>query len=159
MIATRIDSVLAIPFYPQSYKSNIYDPMTIEGKAILLFDGQCAFCQRSVALLKRLDWFRRVTCLDLRDPANVPALEPPLRLERLMEEMHIVTADRHRVYPGFRAFRWLAWRLPLTIPIAPLLYLPGVLPLGQHLYLWVARNRFKLVPCTHGGCQLPVRKP
>ncbi len=133
--------------------------MTIEGKAILLFDGHCAFCQRSVGLLKRLDWFRRVSYLDARDPGNVPVVDPPLQIERLMEEMHVVSADRLRVYPGFRALRWLAWRLPLTVVIAPFLYLPGVLPIGQRLYLWVARNRFKLVPCSHGGCQVPLRKP
>ena len=124
-------------------------------KAILLFDGECAFCQRSVRLLKRLDWRRRVDCRDARDPANIPGFEPPLEPDRLMEEMHLVTPDGSRVYHGFGVIRWLAWRLPLAWPIAPLLYIPGVLPLGQRLYLWVARNRFQLVPCSHGSCQLP----
>ena len=128
-------------------------------RAILLFDGQCAFCQRSVALLRRLDWLGRIECLDARSPENVPLLDPPLSPQRLMEEMHLVTRDRRRAHAGFRAFRWLAWRLPLTWPVAPFLYIPGVLPLGQRLYLWVARHRFQLIPCSHGGCRIVAANP
>jgi predicted DCC family thiol-disulfide oxidoreductase YuxK len=66
--------------------------------------------------------------------------------------MHVLSADGRRVYHGFAALRWLAWRLPLLWPVAPLLYVPGVAGLGQRLYLWVARNRFRLVPCHGGVC-------
>jgi predicted DCC family thiol-disulfide oxidoreductase YuxK len=125
------------------------------GKAVVLYDGQCPLCRKSVALLKRLDWLRRVRCLDARDPANVPAREPTLEPARLLEEMHLVPPSGGRVYHGFGAFRWIAWRLPLLWPVAPLLYLPGVPALGQRLYLWVARNRFDLVPCQHGACSIP----
>jgi predicted DCC family thiol-disulfide oxidoreductase YuxK len=131
-------------------------PTSPPREAILLFDGRCAFCQRSITLLKRLDWLGRIVCKDARDPNNIPVVEPPLVPERLMEEMHLVTQEG-RVYHGFRVFRWLAWRLPLTWPVAPFLYLPGVLALGQRLYLWVARHRFQLVPCSHGACTLPHR--
>ena len=61
--------------------------------------------------------------------------------------MHLLTPDGKRLYHGFGAFRWMAWRLPLCWPIAPLLYVPGVPWLGQRIYLWIARNRFHLVPC------------
>jgi predicted DCC family thiol-disulfide oxidoreductase YuxK len=52
----------------------------------------------------------------------------------------------------------MAWRLPLLWAVAPLLYLPGVPWLGQKVYLWVARNRFNLVPCHDGGCAVPLDK-
>ena len=39
-----------------------------------------------------------------------------------------------------------------------LLYIPGVPGLGQRLYLWVARNRFRLVPCHGGVCTLPPKR-
>jgi predicted DCC family thiol-disulfide oxidoreductase YuxK len=123
-------------------------------RAQVLYDGHCAFCRRSVALLRRLDWLGRLAYADARDPAQRPAgvaLDP----DRLLEEMHVLSADGRRVYHGFAALRWLAWRLPLLWPVAPLLYLPGVPALGQRLYLWVARNRFRLVPCHGGVCTLP----
>jgi len=128
------------------------------GQAVLLYDGRCQLCVRSVGYLRRLDWFGRVACRDGRDPANYPPTPQPLDPQRLTEEMHLVTPDRHQVYHGFGAFRWMAWRLPPLWLVAPLLYLPGVPALGQRVYLWVARNRFHLVPCHEGACVLPPKK-
>jgi predicted DCC family thiol-disulfide oxidoreductase YuxK len=128
------------------------------GQARVLYDGQCPLCRKSVAILKWLDWRNRLCCLDARNPENVPLLDPPLIPERLLEEMHLVTPDGQRVYHGFKAFRWMAWRLPLLWGLAPSLYLPGVPALGQWVYLWIARNRFQLVPCRDGVCTLPAPK-
>ncbi|MFO0803932.1 MAG: DUF393 domain-containing protein [Gemmataceae bacterium] len=124
------------------------------GRAILLFDGECAFCRKGVAILKKLDWRHRVECRDARDVANLPPCAEPLVPAKLLDEMHLVTPDGRRSYAGYRAIRWLSWRLPLLWPLAPLMYLPGALWLGTRMYRWVARNRFKLVPCEHGACRV-----
>ena len=127
--------------------------MSHAARTQVLYDGQCAFCRKSVALLRRLDWLGRLTYVDARGPSRLPpgaSLDPA----RLLEEMHVLTPDR-QVYHGFGALRWLAWRLPPLWALAPLLYIPGVPALGQRLYLWVARNRFRLVPCHGGVCTLP----
>jgi predicted DCC family thiol-disulfide oxidoreductase YuxK len=128
---------------------------THASEARVLYDGRCPLCKKSVAILKRLDWLHRLRFIDARDVANLPAYEPPLNPDRLLEEMHLLTPDGRNVYHGFGAFRWLAWRLPLLWPVAPFLYIPGVPVLGQKVYLWVARNRFSLVPCHGGVCTLP----
>lgn len=130
----------------------------LDRRATLLFDGQCAFCRKSVSILRKLDWLKAVKYQDGRDIANLPATEPPLDPQRLVEEMHLVTADRRWVHHGFGAFRWMAWRMPALWLVAPFLYLPGVPRLGQKAYLWVARNRFKLMPCKDGVCSLPAAK-
>jgi len=127
-------------------------------KAIVLYDGDCPLCRRSVAILRRLDWLHRLTYQDARDKEHLPASEMPLDPERLLQEMHVLTPKRRRAYAGFAAFRWLAARLPLLWLIVPLLYLPGVPWLGRRLYRWVARNRFKLAPCGEGQCAVPVRR-
>jgi len=124
-------------------------------RAILLYDGDCALCRRGVAQLRRLDWFGVLRYENAREREKMPVTEPPLNPDRLLEEMHLVPAHGGRIYHGFGAFRWLAWRLPALWPIAPFLYLPGIPTLGQRLYLWVARNRFRLVPCHGGICTLP----
>lgn len=126
-------------------------------QAVLLYDGRCRFCQGSVRLLRKLDWLGKLDCKDGRVAENIPSTNPAINPDRLLEEMHLVTPDGSRVYAGFHAFRWMAWRLPLCWPIAPFLYIPGVPWLGQKIYLWIARNRFKLVPCKDGVCQLPAR--
>lgn len=127
--------------------------------AIVLFDGQCAFCRKGVSLLHRLDWLKRFDCRDARDSANLPPCGVPLDPQRLLDEMHVVTPDRSRAYAGYRALRWIAWRLPLLWPLAPFLHLPGAVWLGSKLYRWIARNRFKLVPCRHGVCTVPGVTP
>jgi predicted DCC family thiol-disulfide oxidoreductase YuxK len=125
------------------------------GQAQVLYDGECALCRRSIAILQRLDWLHRLTYVNIRERKALPVSEPALDPDRLLQEMHLLTPEGGRVYHGFAAFRWMAWRLPPLWTMAPLLYLPGVPTLGQRAYLWVARNRFQLVPCHGGVCTLP----
>lgn len=124
------------------------------GKAVLLFDGDCPMCRASVRLLKRLDWLKVFRFQSARSSEPLPVTTVALNRERLLEEMHLV-APAGAVYHGFRAFRWIAWRVPLLVPIAPLMYLPGMPMVGQRLYLWIAKNRFNLVPCRDDACALP----
>jgi predicted DCC family thiol-disulfide oxidoreductase YuxK len=132
---------------------------TAPGKqAQVLYDGQCPLCRKSVSILKRLDWFRVLRYVDVREPEQIPPLPVPVESERFLEEMHLLTPDGRHVYHGFTAFRWMAWRIPLLWPVAPLLYLPGMETLGQRAYLWVAKNRFRLLPCQDGVCTLPSGK-
>jgi predicted DCC family thiol-disulfide oxidoreductase YuxK len=125
------------------------------GKAIVLFDGQCELCRRSVRSLKRLDWFKRLQFQDCRDTAHLPPSRVPLDPKALLEQMHLLTPNRRRVHAGFRAFRWMAWRIPVTWWLAPLLYLPGASWLGSKFYRAVARNRYHLLPCGDGQCAVP----
>jgi predicted DCC family thiol-disulfide oxidoreductase YuxK len=127
-------------------------------RAAVFFDGDCAFCRRSIALLQRLDWLHRLVYVNSRERDNPLLANPALDHAPLLEEMHLLTPDGTGLYHGFGAVRWLAWRLPALWPIAPFLYVPGVPTLGQKLYLWVARHRFRLVPCHGGVCTIQRRE-
>ena len=129
-------------------------PPAAEGKAVVLYDGACPLCRAGVKTLHRLDWFKQIPFHDAR-AATLPPAEVPLVRKMMLEEMHLLTPDRKHAPAGFKAFRWMAWRLPLTVLFAPLLYIPGIPWLGNRVYLWVAKNRFKLVPCKDGVCHLP----
>src|SRR5687767_12097992 len=107
------------------------------GKAVVLYDGECPLCRKSVTILKALDWLRQLHYQTAREPDRLPPCREPLDPKRLLDEMHVVTPDRTRAYAGFRAFRWMAWRLPAALFFAPFLYLPGVPWLGNKVYLWV----------------------
>ncbi len=132
-------------------------PSPQDGKAVVLFDGACPLCRKGVRMIKALDWFRTLTFHNARDVAHLPKSGVPLDSKAMLDEMHLLTPDRKHAPAGFKAFRWMSWRLPLTALLAPFLYLPGVPWLGNKVYLWVARNRFKLVPCKDGVCHLPAR--
>ena len=124
-------------------------------KARVLYDGDCAFCCKSVELLKKLDWLGKLDYVNVRDETHEFLKQPPIAGAPLLEQMHVVPRDGQQLHGGYRALRFLAWQLPLTWLIAPLLYVPGMTWLGQKLYMWIARNRFKIVPCEHGACQVP----
>ncbi len=133
-------------------------PISTTQKAVVLFDGQCQLCQRSVAILNRLDWLGRLDFRDARDPANVPPEAQHIKSKRFMDEMHLVPPGGGRVYAGFQAFRWMAGRLPALWLMWPFLFVPGVPWVGQKVYLWIAKNRFHLVPCHDGQCAVPLKK-
>jgi predicted DCC family thiol-disulfide oxidoreductase YuxK len=127
-------------------------------QAHVLYDGDCAFCCKSIALLKKLDWLGKLDYVNVRDETQ-PILKDPLTAAApLLEQMHVLPRDGQTLYGGYRAIRFIAWRLPMTWLIAPLLYLPGMTWLGQKIYLWIARNRFKIIPCEHGACHVPPRQ-
>jgi hypothetical protein len=53
-----------------------------------------------------------------------------------------------KTYFGFTAYRAMSWRIPVFWPLLPILYFPGVRPIGEAVYRWVAENR-------HGTCRIP----
>jgi predicted DCC family thiol-disulfide oxidoreductase YuxK len=140
-------------------RSDMNSKQSKANPAVVLYDGACPLCQRSVAILKRLDWRRKLAYQDARDVAHLPETAVPLDPNRLLQEMHLVTPNRKKVYAGYRAFRWMAGRIPLLWPIWPLLFLPGIPWIGQRVYRWVAKNRYNLVSCHDGECAVPLRQP
>ena len=132
--------------------------MSAPDQAIVLYDGDCPLCRKTTEFLKRLDWFGRLRFHNCRDTAAIPAHTAHLDPARMIQEMHVLTPDRANAYSGFRAVRWIAGRVPALWPLYPLLFIPGTARLGQRLYLWVARNRFRLMPCRDGVCTIPPKR-
>lgn len=111
-------------------------------RRVVLYDGRCGWCQRSIRAARLLDWFRRVEWLDARDPAIARSL-PRTRLEQLEAEMATVT-PRGEVLWGFFAWRKVFGILPLTFLIWPLLYIPPVPQIGRKIYAGIAARRHRL---------------
>ncbi|CAN5554586.1 DUF393 domain-containing protein [soil metagenome] len=128
------------------------------GHGVVLYDGDCAFCQRTIRILRKLDWAQWFHFQNARETEKLPPCATPLEPQRLIEEMHVVPPQRDRSYAGFAAVRWMFWRMPPVAWLTPLLYIPGVPWIGNKVYRWIARNRFKLVPCDNGECKVPLRK-
>jgi predicted DCC family thiol-disulfide oxidoreductase YuxK len=124
-------------------------------KSIVLYDGECPLCCKTTAILRRFDWLHLLRFHNCRDAAGIPANNAHLDPARMIAEMHVLAGDRETVYSGFRAVRWIAGRVPLLWLLYPLMFVPGVPRIGQRVYLWIARNRFQLVPCRDGVCSIP----
>lgn len=127
-------------------------------KGVVLFDGECPFCRKSIAMVRKLDWLGRLEYQNCRDLEHIPANTAGLSPERMIEEMHLLTPDRRKAHAGFRAVRWIFARLPLMWPVWPLMFIPGIPQVGQKIYLWIARNRFQIVPCRDGVCTIPPKR-
>ena len=125
-------------------------PATLK-QDVVLFDGQCNFCRSQIDILRRIDGRNRLRFLSLHD-AEVVKNYPDLSYEQLMDQMWIVSSQGKR-FGGAAALRFLSSRLPILWPLAPLLYLPGTLPLWQFLYQQVAKRRYKIAGrnCVEGG--------
>jgi len=108
------------------------------------YDGQCGLCQRTVRLLRRLDWLGRLTFVDM---FSVPESTLPVRMEEALRGMPMET-NRGIVLNGFPAIRRALVQTPLGFAPAALLYLPGVSWAGGRVYEQVAARRRRGFACA-----------
>lgn len=107
-------------------------------QTIVFFDADCALCQ----FVKR--WFFRNerTNHQIEWRHHIEATACGLDGRECAQSLHVQTPDG-TVYRGVYAVRHLLGYTRLRI-LRPLLYIPGVPLLGEKLYAWVARNRYRL---------------
>jgi predicted DCC family thiol-disulfide oxidoreductase YuxK len=76
-----------------------------------------------------------------------------------MKEIYIVDSTGRR-HPGADALRRLSRRLPTLWWLAPVLHIPGTLPLWQWLYRQIANRRYRFgttADCDDGACRVHIR--
>ena len=125
----------------------------------VLYDDECSMCTFQMKVLSWLDWFHALSLTPLSDP-KAQAVAPQLTAEQLQEAIHCVTPEG-RVYRGARAIRFVGMRLPLLVPLALFLWLPGVIWVAEIVYQWVSRNRrllSKVFGCKDACALMPARK-
>ena len=110
-------------------------------------------------VLSWLDWRNVLALVPLSDP-QAHAIAPQLKPEDLQEAIHCVT-PQGRVYRGARAIRFLGLRLPLLVPLALFLWIPGVIWIAEIVYAWVSQNRHllsRVFGCKDACAIMPARK-
>ncbi len=128
-------------------------------KQTVLYDGDCPMCVFQMKALSWLDWRGALALVPLTDP-RAQQLAPQLTRDDLLEAIHCVTPEGC-VYRGARAIRFVGMRLPLLVPVALFLWLPGVILLAEIIYRWVSRHRLlfsRLFGCKDACALLPARK-
>jgi len=126
---------------------------------IVLYDGDCPLCTFQMRLLTWLDWCHVVQLLPIADP-RAAALAPGLTREALLEAIHCVANDG-RIHRGARCIRFVGLRMPLLVPLALVLWIPGVIWVAERIYMWISRNRHLLsrwFGCKEACTLLPARK-
>ncbi|KAF0176849.1 MAG: putative thiol-disulfide oxidoreductase DCC [Limisphaerales bacterium] len=110
-------------------------------------------------LLTWLDWCHVVRLLPIADP-EAARVAPTLTREALLEAIHCVTTEG-TIHRGARCLRFVGLRMPLLVPLALVLWIPGVIWIAERIYMWVSRNRYllsRLFGCKDACAILPARK-
>ena len=123
--------------------------MATTSKDVVIYDGNCAFCQGKVASLVRWDGGGRLEFLSLHD-AEAARRYPDLSHNQLMAQIYVIDICGRR-HGGHAALRYLSRRLPRLWPVAPLLHLPLTGPVWAWLYRQVARRRYGLSDSADSG--------
>lgn len=119
-----------------------------KGKIVVLFDGVCSLCTRSMFLVLILDSLQRTRAVNFRDATTKAKYAADVSEVDLDRAMHIKLPSS-TYYKGFDAFRVLVWHLPVLRIFTPLLYLPGIPPIGRLVYKKIADSRNT---CADGVC-------
>ena len=108
---------------------------TPRSRPVVVYDGQCGFCRRWIERLRRWDRAGRLEYLPLQDAA-APVVTG-LRRDALERATHVVLPSGD-VKAGAAAVRALCRFLPGGFLPYRILGLPGVLPLAERAYRWIA---------------------
>ena len=126
---------------------------------LVLYDGECPLCIFQSRVLGWLDWFNVLSLVPLSDPRAKEAA-PQIGREDLIEAIHCIAANG-RIYRGARCIRFVGMRLPVLVPVALFLWIPGVIFVAERIYMWVSRNRHllgRIFGCKDACAIMPVRK-
>lgn len=109
---------------------------------VVVYDDTCRLCRRSGSWLNRLDRCGRLAFLRLHDP-RVAERYPDLSQAELEKHLYVVDARGQRC-KGAEAARYFTRRIPALWALAPLLHVPGSMPVWSWLYRQVSRRRHML---------------
>ena len=125
---------------------------------VLIYDGACGMCTRTVAVVRSLDLLERVEVRDaLADWPSLLARFPFLSQDACLDEMHVVS-KRGEVFRGFRAYRALARVLPAGWLALPFAHLPGVAAAGDAVYRFVATHRSRTCALAPAASRTSTRQ-
>lgn len=114
---------------------------------LLVYDGECELCRRTVRWVRRRDRTGRLELLPYQDPA-ARARFRGVPTETFEGALQLLLPGNVR-YEGARAVEEVLLLLPAGRIPGLLFSLPGARPLARKVYGWVARNRRRLGCSAH----------
>ncbi|HNW18251.1 MAG TPA: DUF393 domain-containing protein [Sphingorhabdus lacus] len=100
------------------------------------YDQSCPLCRREIALMRRLDWRKRIDFVDAADPDAVC----PLDRAQLLARFHAL--ENGRMLSGGSAFAAMWRAVPLLWPLGMMAKIPG----AERLLNWAYAHFLKARP-------------
>lgn len=123
---------------------------------ILLYDARCVLCLRTVDTLSRMKVKADLRMIPFQQ-ADSSLLPPGLTEEKLAAQLHVIDGSGN-IYAGADAVVRIMRTVPSLAWLTPLYRVPGLRPLAEAGYRWVAHHRYQLFgrakDCTDGACSL-----
>ena len=117
----------------------------------VLYDNQCEICQAGASWLRLLDDRGLVECVAISAEA-IAALDPRLKLEECLHELHILDPSGN-IYVGWEAVARLARLFPGTWLVGAVGSLWPFRVLARRAYRFVASRRYAISKCRGGVCR------
>lgn len=121
-------------------------------RSIIVYDGDCPFCRKQIARIRRWDRAESFEYV----PRRTPGLEerfPKLAEGDFNTGMRLVAPDGC-IHVGADAVYQIAARLPFWRRLAWLYRIPGLHRLARAVYAWIAAHRMSLAAsCDDGVCR------
>ena len=111
-------------------------------RAVLIYDGDCRFCQGSIDWVRRREIPGEFEFLTCQSPERVERF-PEIEESTCIEAMQLVLPDG-RILAGDRAVPEILKRMRGWRWLAALFRIPGLGLVSGPLYAWVARNRYAI---------------
>ncbi|GGM36924.1 hypothetical protein GCM10011351_23880 [Paraliobacillus quinghaiensis] len=123
-------------------------------KNLILYDQYCYLCTQSKRIIKAFDWFRVFDWQSLQSYEKTTNLSEQKK-EALKGEIHLIKPTGESL-TGFYAIRYVLLRCLLTFWLGALFYLPKADRIGNPIYRWVAKNRYRMFKskCKNGTCRI-----
>ena len=123
------------------------EPLPSVRSLVVLFDGGCPICRRTVRFMRRFDWRGRLQFADA----------PGLTEREAMQQMYVVDS-RGRRFAGYDAQLRIAREVPLLWPFALVGWVPGLRHIGLAVYRYIAANRQRRGVCSDELCSPAFRR-
>jgi predicted DCC family thiol-disulfide oxidoreductase YuxK len=113
--------------------------VTLPAKPVLIFDGDCNFCRRWILRWQQATG-ERVEYIPLQDP-TVAQRFPELTRERCEQAVQFIDTDGHIYSAAEAVFRAMAVAPCKRWPLWCYQQMPGVAPITEGMYRFVAKHR------------------
>ncbi|WP_028593724.1 thiol-disulfide oxidoreductase DCC family protein [Paenibacillus assamensis] len=121
------------------------------------YDSWCPLCQQIHKRLLKLDWFKSLQFVSIRDPELITKLEQyGVSIEGVEKELHVRWIASNTIQSGIHAVASITKLVVPLWPLYPLLTLLAKTAAGKKIYNWIAGGRM-IIPvghCTDGLCPL-----